>query len=161
MRDESARLQEATAILRQSYLIDGDDNTRLLAEESFEKVAIRIAELVRETEAAAGYLVQRASEIAERKARLAGKAERYRNALDRAMECIGLKRIAAAELTIARVNKAPKVVVTDMAVLPEDCIRKKDPEPNLVEIKRRIKAGEKIAGVELSNGGSTISITID
>jgi hypothetical protein len=61
-----------------------------------------------------------------------------------------------AELGTASFAKPRKtVVITDFDALDERFIRRTDPEPRKLDIAAAIKAGETVAGAEMSDPGNS------
>lgn len=97
--------------------------------------------------------------IAARKARLKAKVERCRNALAVAMQTVGIKGPIRCPLgTVGLNDTAPKAVIADQKLIPEEFWRHPEPELDLKAIAAALKEGRTVPGATLSNGGVTISI---
>jgi len=82
------------------------------------------------------------------------KAEQQRAFIQEMMNTAGVRKAPLPEGTLSIGQTAPKVIVTDVELLPDDCVKK---TPKLTEIKERLKDGE-VAGATLSNGGESLRI---
>jgi hypothetical protein len=98
----------------------------------------------------------------ERKARKARFEQRYeamRTLAKKLMEQAGLRKIVLPTATLSISAGPPRVIVTDEARLPPDCIRIKR-EPNRIAIKERLERGEHVDGAELSNSEPQLAVRI-
>lgn len=96
--------------------------------------------------------------FAERKSRLEARAERARTAVALAMEMAGLKKVELPEAVLTIKATPPKAIVTDEAAIPSKFWKPSDPKLDKKAVLDALKAGEKIDGAELSNGGTTLQI---
>jgi hypothetical protein len=100
-----------------------------------------------------------AKEISERKARLERGVEALRSLVFKIMSAGDLKKAELPEATLSIRNGTPRVIVTDEAVLPPDCIRM-TVSPDKTVIKEKLTAGQSVPGAELSNGEPSLAIRI-
>jgi hypothetical protein len=92
---------------------------------------------------------------ADKAARYREREERTRATVNRMMEILEVTA-CEAELGTASFAKPRKtVVITDFDALDERFIRRTDPEPRKLDIAAAIKAGETVAGAEMSDPGNS------
>lgn len=127
-------------------LADAKDLARQLIRSSREDAA--------EAEGLAIYIAA----LKNRLARLTARAEKRENAALSLLMEIGEKTLRDPSFTASVVPTPKKVIFTDTSSLPEWAWRKRDPEVNVSEVKKRLAAGEFVAGASLSNGGQTLRI---
>jgi hypothetical protein len=100
------------------------------------------------------------SQIEARNIRLerakARKAVR-RDAIQSLMDAAGRDRLTLPEATLSVRRLAPKPTVTDAEAVPRHLCRVKH-TPDMAAIKAEMEAGSAVPGVELSNGGASLTI---
>jgi hypothetical protein len=97
--------------------------------------------------------------LSQRKDRLSHQAERIRAAILLAMSSADLKKLELPRATLTRKATPAKVIVTNEAYLPSAfVIEKTELKPDKKALLEALKAGEVIAGAELSNGGEQLQI---
>ena len=94
-----------------------------------------------------------------RQDRFERRSDAMRGLAFRVMNIAEVRKVELAQATLSLRNGAPKVIVTDEARLPEDCIRIKR-EPNKIAIKERLERGEHVDGAELSNAEPGLLVRI-
>lgn len=77
----------------------------------------------------------------------------------RIMEAGDIRKLELPEATLSIRVVPPSLVITDEASLPDWAWRVKR-EPDKAAIKDRMKAGDFVPGVEMSNGGTTLSVRV-
>ena len=94
-----------------------------------------------------------------RKDRIEARVGNYRAALAVAMEQAGRKKVEhpAVTLSMRATNRA--VVVLDEAAVPSKFWKAAEPRLDKTAVSAALKAGEKVAGCELSNGGQALTLT--
>ena len=126
--------------------------------EAIRAALVRIAEI----ESMCEGLDAMAAKLSKRKHRLSEQAKTIRVALLAAMEIANLKKVETDIATLSRRTSPQTVVVTDEAAIPSPFWKRGDPKLDKVALLAALKGadevGMKIAGVELSNGGETVSI---
>jgi hypothetical protein len=70
-----------------------------------------------------------------------------------------VKKVELRQATLSIRAGTPRVIITDEARLPEDCIRIKR-EPDKVAIKEHLARGEPVAGAEMSNREEVLAVRI-
>lgn len=110
----------------------------------------------REDEAMAGAVVGMMSDMRERKERLLARADKRRDAALQMMDAIGLRKIEQPDFSASIRNVPPKVEITDEAALPDE-LCKTVRSPDRAAIKEALTHGP-VAGAQLSNGASTLTI---
>jgi len=94
-----------------------------------------------------------------RKARFEQRYEAMRALAFKLMQQANVKKIVLPTATLSIRNGQPRVIITDEAALPENCIRIKR-EPDKVMIKELINQGVPITGAELSNAEPTLAVRV-
>lgn len=115
-------------------------------------------EQVAADEAHAEAIAAVAKRYAERKSRLEARAERARAAIAVAMDMAGLKKVELPQAVLTIKATPPKAIVTDEAAIPSRFWKPADPKLDKKAVLDALKAGDKIDGAELSNGGTTLQI---
>jgi hypothetical protein len=94
-----------------------------------------------------------------RKDRIEARIERRRNALLTAFQTAGIKGSLRCPLaTVGLRSTPPMVITTNEALIPDEFWKPRDPVLDKKALAAALKAGSRIPGAELSNGGVTISI---
>jgi hypothetical protein len=110
-----------------------------------------------EAETFAQALNTRIAEMRARRDRFLAKAAACRATARDGMDALGLKVLPAEDFS-ASVGAGPlSVMVTDLDALPSEFKRIKI-EPDKIAIGKVLKGGTRIAGAELSNGGSVLTL---
>lgn len=102
-------------------------------------------------------IAKREEELAARKARLKARVDRIRHAVLLAMEETGLRKIEEPEFTASITRKPPALVITDESGIPEP-FWKIERKLNRKELRDALKSGLTVAGADLDNGGSSLTI---
>jgi hypothetical protein len=102
---------------------------------------------------------QRISELKVRQDRLDQRCEAMRSLAFKVMTWAEVKKLELAEATLSIRAGQPKVIITDEAALPIDCVRIKR-EPDKTAIKDHLARGEQVPGAELSNAEPTLAVRV-
>jgi hypothetical protein len=73
------------------------------------------------------------------------------------MQVAELARIDHPEATVCLKKTPPKVMIYDVEALPDELVRIVR-EPDKLEIKKRLEAGEEVDGAAMSNGGLALQV---
>jgi len=98
----------------------------------------------------------------ERKARKARFEQRYeamRALAMKLMDHAGVRKVVLPAATLSIRAGTARVIITDEAALPPDCIRTRT-EPDKIAIKEHLARGEQVPGAELSNAEPTLALRI-
>ena len=95
--------------------------------------------------------------LQQRRSRFEARGDACRSAVRDAMETLELKSLLAPDFTVSIVPGRPRVVVSDMALLPERYVRTKS-EPNLLAIAAALKEGAEIPGASFGNTAPIITV---
>ena len=98
-------------------------------------------------------------DLKQRRERFAQRSEAMRALAFKVMTAAEMRKVELAAATLSIRAGQPKVIVTDEAALPENCIRIKR-EPDKVLIKELISQGVPISGAELSNAEPTLAVRV-
>jgi hypothetical protein len=93
-----------------------------------------------------------------RKSRFAANIETLRRSIQSAMESVELRKLELPAATLSLRAVPPAVVIVDAGAIPAAYMRQPPAVPDKGAIKAAIKAGEKVDGADLSNGGMTLAI---
>lgn len=117
----------------------------------------RLVEAIRERDAQARVCKDRKQEIDVRRARHEHASDKYRDLAASIMQAANLDKVRLADGTLLRMSAgAPKPIITDPAAVPQGLCKI---EPSLSAIRQWVKDGNGLpAGVEMSNGGISLSI---
>jgi len=99
------------------------------------------------------------TEMRERRDRYERRIEAARTLAFKLMQQADVRKIELPIATLSIRAGTPKVIITDEAALPENCIRIKR-EPDKVLIKELISQGVPISGAELSNAEPTLAVRV-
>jgi hypothetical protein len=102
---------------------------------------------------------QRISELKVRQDRFDQRCEAMRSLAFKVMTWAEVKKLELAEATLSIRAGQPKVIITDEAALPIDCVRIKR-EPDKAAIKEHFARGDSVPGAELSNAEPTLAVRI-
>jgi hypothetical protein len=112
-----------------------------------------------EARASIGGIGQYVCELKVRQDRLDQRVEAMRALAFKLMEAARLKKLELPIATLSIRGGQPKVIITDEARLPPDCVRVRT-EPDKVAIKERLARGEPCPGAELSNSEPTLAVRV-
>jgi hypothetical protein len=165
MSDERVLRQQAeaarTLILNMKDVIAGDEDIALTTLEGetdlFEAIDEAVAR-VRELETLQDAIKERTASLKQRMDRYATQEQRIRTCLAVAFEMVDIKRLERPEATLTLAKTKAKVVVTNEADIPAKFWKQPDPTIDLKALLAALKDKETVAGAELSNGGTSISI---
>lgn len=93
-----------------------------------------------------------------RKARLKERVDTTREAIANAMELARLPKMETPLATVAQKKVPPKVIISDEADIPSDFFKPQPPKLDKKAVMDALKAKQAVAGAQLSNGGTTISV---
>jgi len=99
------------------------------------------------------------NDLKERRDRFNDRYEAMRTLAFKVMTAADVRKLELAQATLSIRAGQPKVIVTDEAALPENCIRIKR-EPDKIAIKEHLARGEPISGAELSNAEPTLAVRV-
>jgi hypothetical protein len=151
-----ARLREQLAAIHPDVESDERLLTDVLDGETDSLDVLRsIARSAIEQETLMQALNARINVMRQRRDRLEAHAEACRATVRDGLAELGLKKLEDPEFSIALRPAPAKVLVTDIDALPA-VYRKVTVEPRLSAIGKELRAGETVAGAELSNGGPAV-----
>jgi Siphovirus Gp157 len=100
----------------------------------------------------------RIRDMQERLTRISGRADTKQRIVSNTMEDVGLSKVVEPDFTLSLRKQPPKLQVTDETTVPSEFWRQQAPKLDRQTLIAALKAGEKIAGALLNNGGVTISV---
>lgn len=156
---EQVRLQISNLLLQYPELADDEELRADMIEGETEAPEL-LALLVRrigETKAIAEGTKAYVQELCARGQRLDRRVDGIRSLIHKIMDDAKLPKIELDVATISFRNSPPKVMLTDEAALPDDCV-KIIRSPDKTAIKEKLVAGETVPGACLSNQEPSISI---
>lgn len=96
--------------------------------------------------------------LSARKKRIKDRIENKRSLMCTALEVAGIKKLDTDIGTLSLSTVQPKVIVTDESAIPARFWKPADPTLDRKALAAALKAKEAVAGAELSNGGTTVTI---
>jgi hypothetical protein len=141
-----------------------DDDQVLLAdmlegETGLHEFLTAVVRRMLEARASIGGIGQYISELKVRQDRLDQRVEAMRALAFKLMQAAEVRKLELIPATLSIRGGQPKVIVTDEAALPPDCVRIKR-EPDRIAIKEHLSRGEPVAGAELSNSEPTLAVRV-
>jgi len=94
--------------------------------------------------------------IKRRSDRKKDKIERLKTAISSALELANLKSYETPLAKISIKKVAPKLMVSDEALIPTNYWKPQDPKLDRKQLTADLKDGQTVEGATLSNGGQTI-----
>jgi hypothetical protein len=157
----SAELRVAGQIIDQIREAIGEDDADFLEiVENEVDVLERLRKMLRAArlaEADAKGTADVIAELQDRKARLAEKSEKLRDAVTFALSELGMSKLEAPDMTVSLAAGAPGVEITDLSQLPERFV-KVTIAPDKAAIREALKDGEPIPGAVLRNPQPSLRI---
>jgi hypothetical protein len=157
----SAEVRVAAEIIEQIRAAIGDDDAdfaEIVENETdiLERLRkmLRVARLA---EADAKATADIMDELRDRKTRLAGKADKLRDAVKWAMSELGMDKLPSPDMTVSLRNAAPGVEIIDLSQIPERYL-KVTVAPDKAAMREALKDGENIPGAVLKNGSPSLTI---
>jgi hypothetical protein len=123
-----------------------------------EFLAAVVRRMVEATAFAAG-IEAMIDQMKARRDRFNQRTEAMRGIAFNVMQHAEVKKIELALATLSIRAGVPKVIVTDEAALPENCVRIKR-EPDRIAIKERLARGEPVPGAEISNSEPQLAVRV-
>lgn len=156
------RETEAARVLRENLadIIQDEDDVRDFVEgETSLLEAIELAvNQTGEDEAAIEAIDNYVAKLKGRKDRLKSRLEATRTAIAVAMIQASQKKIETPYGTVTRKNTIQTAIITDEASIPTDYWKPQDPKLDKAKLAADMRAGQRVEGATLSNGGETVMI---
>jgi hypothetical protein len=160
-----ARETEAARVLRANLadIIQDEDDARDFVEgETNLLEAIELAvKQTGEDEAAIEAIDNYVAKLTGRKDRLKSRIETMRAAIGVAMDQASQKKVETPYGTVTRKQAVRTAIITDEASIPTSYWKPQDPKLDKAKLAADLRAGQKIEGATLSNGGATVMIRRD
>ena len=99
------------------------------------------------------------TDIKTRRQRFEQRGEAMRTMAFKLMSAADVRKLELPQATLSIRAGQPRVIITDEARLPPECLRIRT-EPDKVRIKDRLSHGEHVDGAEMSNAESVLSVRI-
>jgi len=141
---------------------DEGDETLLLALESetdLPEFLARVIDCMDDAEENIDGIEIKMNERQARKARFEQRYKAMRELARKLMEQAGLRKVVLPAATLSIRAGVPRVIITDEAALPENCVRIKR-EPNKTMIWELIDQGATVPGAELSNSEPQLAVRV-
>lgn len=155
-------LKAAELMKEQLLAIAGDDDQLITdmmeGETNLRPLILKMAEQIGEDNAMVVGIEEWAKKVLARKTRLQDRIESFRAIILSAMQMAAINKLESALGTLSLKNVPGKVVVIDESLIPAEYWEKKDPTLSKTLVGAALKAGTKVPGAEMSNGGITLSI---
>jgi hypothetical protein len=145
--------------LRYPQIWDDDDTLEIVleSETDLNDALAAIVERMCEAEAFAIAINAVVNNLRDRRDRFNNRYEAMRTLVFKLMSSADVRKVELVQATLSIRAGQPKVIVTDEAALPIDCVRIKR-EPDKVAIKEHLARGEPVPGAELSNAEPTLAV---
>lgn len=157
-----ARETEAARVLRENLadiIQDEDDARDFIEGETNLNEAIELAvKQTGEDEAAIEAIDNYVAKLKGRKDRLKSRLEATRTAIAVAMIQASQKKIETPYGTVTRKSTIQTAIITDEASIPTDYWKPQDPKLDKAKLAADMRAGQRVEGATLSNGGETVAI---
>jgi len=153
------RLQIEYLRAQHPELVESDEDWLLAIESETDAVEfLRMVERKRqEALHMAGAIARNIKELGKRQQRFERREAAMRALKLKVMLAADVQKIELPEATLSVRNGTPKVIITDLAIIP-DILCKIERAPDKVRIKDMLKAGQVVRGAELSNAEPVLSI---
>lgn len=141
---------------------DGDDQLladSLEGETDFHRFLAAVTRRICEAEACAEGIGDLIREVKERQQRFERRSDALRDMAFKLMNAADVRKLELAQATLSIRAGQPRVIITDEARLPPDCVRIKR-EPDKIAIKEHLARGEHVDGAELSNAEPALAVRI-
>jgi len=147
------RIEQAMAEAMKLRELVGDEDAQLLADTiEGETDVFSLIDRLAERALADKLLVERGK---ERLKRIEAREDRARAIVQKMMEALGVAKLDRSLATLS-VSAGPRSVqIVDQAAIPDGYWRK---SVDKVEIAKQLKAGNAVAGAELSNGAPVLTL---
>ena len=157
-----ARETEAARVLRENLadIIQDEDDARdfVEGETNLNEVIELAVKQTGEDEAAIEAIDNYVAKLKSRKDRLKSRLEATRTAIAVAMIQASQKKIETPYGTVTRKNTIQTAIITDEASIPTDYWKPQDPKLDKAKLAADMRAGQRVEGATLSNGGETVMI---
>jgi hypothetical protein len=141
---------------------DGDEQLlldSLEGETDFHRFMTAVVRRMCEAEACADGIGDLIREVKERQQRFEQRSDAMRSLAFKVMNIAAVRKVELPQATLSIRAGTPKVIVTDEAALPENCIRIKR-EPDKIAIKEHLARGDQVPGAEMSNAEPVLAMRI-
>lgn len=154
LRAEIARLIDEYPELAEDEMLRAD---MIEAETDLHAVIEKCLDQRQEAEAMVTAIKERATDLAERKARFQRKSDAMKALIQSIMEAADLQKLALPEATLSILSGRVSVNVLDADALPQGYFQI-ERKPDKKAIKEALEAGNAIPGAELVMGEDSLSI---
>jgi len=141
---------------------DGDEQLlldSLEGETDFHRFLAAVVRRICEAEACAEGIGDLIREVRERQARFEQRSNAMRALAFKLMTQADVRKLELPQATLSIRAGQPRVIITDEAALPPDCVRTRT-EPDKITIKNLLARGDQVPGAELSNAEPALAVRI-
>ena len=155
------RMEQAMATLQRA-LAEAPDADGVIADpiEATDDCMELLARVLRgavEADTLADGAKDRMADLQARKARFEARRDQLRGIAFAAMDALELRKLELPDMTVSIKANAPRVVITDEAMLPDGlCNIKRTPDKSAIRVL--LKAGQTVIGAVMSNSLPSLSI---
>ena len=125
----------------------------------FECLTVLVEE-IQEDEIILNGIKELATSLQARKSRTEKTIETKRNLCLMAMEKVSIPSVKLPAATLSISNTPAQAVVTDESLIPTRFWEPQDPKLKKADLASALRAGEKVPGAELSNGGVKLTLRV-
>ncbi len=152
------------AVKLRQMLAETDDPQLILdtieGETNLAEACVAVLEDCNEDEIMIAGLDAHIKQMQTRKGRIEKSVETRRNIILMAMEKAGLGTIKSPLGTMSASATPKQAIINDEALIPSKYWKANDPSLDRKMLAKDLKAGEKIPGASLSNGGITLTVRV-
>lgn len=160
INDELVKWQELSAILSQED-IDAETLVDTLdGETELMEALCVVADSILDDNTMIDGIKSTLEKLNARKSRIEKAAETKRNIILQAMDRADIKTVTNPLFTLTKRIVPPKAMVVDESLLPSRFFEPQPPKLNKKALNDAIKGGEDLEGVEMSNGGLSLTMRI-
>lgn len=154
---------KAAELMKEQLLAIAGDDEQLITdmmegETELRPLILKMAEKIGEDNAMILGIEEWAKKVLARKTRLQERVEGFRAIILSAMQMAAINKLESALGTLSLKTVPGKVIVTDESLIPAEYWEKQDPKLSKKLVGEALKAGTKVPGAEMSNGGITLNI---
>ena len=160
MRLDLTKIQVASVAAMLRDQLDEDERfylDTLEGETDLFELTARLLNEIESDEGTSETLAKQMADRAERKKRAEHRVKANREAIAALMECANLDKLTLPEATLSIRKVPPKPIVTDEQAVPDELCKFRR-SPDMAAIKAEVEAGRSVSGVQLDNGGTSLTV---
>lgn len=160
IKGELVKWQELTDVLKNEDLDPRTLVDTLDGETELVEALCIVGEAILEDQVMIDGLTEIIKKLSSRKSRFEKSIETKRNIILQSMDIAEIPQIKNALFTISKKNTKAENVIIDESLIPSKFWKTAAPKVDKTLLNKALKDGNSIEGVELSNGGLSLTIRI-